>query len=241
MAMNFQDLRELLRVELLRRMKEGTLTGSRLAGQTGFQQAHISNFLHRKRSLSLEGLDRVLDAQGLSIDQLIPMEMEGSAAASSAAAEQDSMESVPVVSASTAMNDARIRAAAWIESVCVSASWLHNCRPRQTAKVAEWQRFVAVRADQQQVAAMAPVVTEGAVVVIDRHYNSLAPYRQQQPTLYAVRYGTTLQLRYVDFNEGKLILRPHSREFPVQLLSVKADESPSRYITGRVCMVMAEC
>ena len=52
--MNFQDLHELLRVELVRRIEQGTLTGSRLAVQAGFQQAHISNFLNRKRALCLD-------------------------------------------------------------------------------------------------------------------------------------------------------------------------------------------
>src|SRR5437763_15224163 len=73
--MNFQDLHELLRVELLRRIERGTLTGSRLALQAGFQQAHISNFLNKKRALSLEGLDRVLASQNLTIDQILPLEL----------------------------------------------------------------------------------------------------------------------------------------------------------------------
>ena len=68
--MNFQDLHELLRLELLRRIELGSLTGTSLARQSGFRQAHISNFLNRKRSLSLDGLDRVLAAQNLSIEQI---------------------------------------------------------------------------------------------------------------------------------------------------------------------------
>ena len=63
--MNFADLHELLRLELLRRINAGTLTGTRLAQQTGFQQAHISNFLNRKRALSMEGLDRVLASMAI--------------------------------------------------------------------------------------------------------------------------------------------------------------------------------
>src|ERR1700688_3572637 len=73
--MNFQDLHELLRVELLRRIDRGLLTGSRLAQQAGFQQAHISNFLNRKRALSLEGLDRVLASQKLSVEHILPLDL----------------------------------------------------------------------------------------------------------------------------------------------------------------------
>ena len=73
-----------------------------------------------------------------------------------------------------------------------------------------------------------------------RHYNSLAPYRAHQPTLYAVRCGAALLLRFVDFDEGRLILRPYSRDFPIQLLPLATHETPADYIVGRVCLVFSE-
>jgi hypothetical protein len=236
--MNFQDLHELLRVELLRRIERGTLTGSRLAQQAGFQQAHISNFLNRKRSLSLEGLDRVLASQNLSIDQILPLDI--TAQSSIATQPSDPTEVVPVVSPSAAMDEIRISPAAIIETIQVSASRLHDNRARPSTKHAHWQRFLAIRADTQQSAAMDPLVSPGAIAVLDRHYNSLAPYRAHQPTLYAVRCGAALLLRFVDFDEGRLILRPYSRDFPVQLLPLATHETPADYIVGRVCLVFSE-
>lgn len=235
--MNFQDLHELLRLELHRRIERGLLTGSRLASQAGFQQAHISNFLNRKRSLSLEGLDRVLASQNLTIDQILPVEL-------TAAAEPlptfDATETISVVSASVAMDEAHVAPSAIIETIHVSASRLHDNRSRLSTKYAHWQRFLAIRADAQQAAAMDPLVSTGAIVVLDRHYNSLAPYRAHQPTLYAVRSGAALSLRFVDFDEGHLILRPYSREFPVQLVPLASHESPADYIIGRVCLIFSE-
>ena len=233
--MNFQELHELLRLELVRRIERGSLSGRRLAGQTGFQQAHISNFLNGRRSLSLEGLDRVLAAQHLTVDQLLPVELAAAVVPSA-----EPMETVPVVSPSAAMDEARVTEASVIETVQVPASRLYDNRARSAGKRAHWQRFVAVRADAQQTAAMEPLLPPGAIAVLDRHYNSLAPYRAQQPTLYAVRCGAGLLLRYVEFNEGRLILRPYSREFPVQLLAPSAHESPTDYLVGRVCMVFSE-
>lgn len=233
--MNFQELHELLRLELVRRIERGSLTGRRLASQTGFQQAHISNFLNGRRSLSLEGLDRVLAAQHLTVDQLLPVELAAAVVPSA-----EPMETVPVVSPSAAMDEARVTEASVIETVQVPASGLYDNRARSAGKRAHWQRFVAVRADAQQTAAMEPLLPPGAIAVLDRHYNSLAPYRAQQPTLYAVRCGAALLLRYVEFNEGRLILRPYSREFPVQLLAPSAHESPTDYLVGRVCMVFSE-
>src|SRR6266498_3539376 len=74
--MKFKSLQENLRKTIGGRIDEGELTGLRLAEQTGFKQAHISNFLNRKRSLSLDGMDRVLSVQRLSVlDLLDPNEI----------------------------------------------------------------------------------------------------------------------------------------------------------------------
>ena len=234
--MNFHDLHELLRVELLRRIERGTLTGTRLAQQAGFQQAHISNFLNRKRALSLEGLDRVLASQNLTIDQILPLQIQ----ATSPAPNTDPIKTVPVVSPSTAMDEPRISPSSIIETIHVSASRLHDNRARPSTKLAHWQRFLAIRADAQQSAAMDPLVSPGAIAVLDRHYNSLAPYRAHQPNLYAVRCGAALLLRFVDFDEGRLILRPYARNFPIQLLPLGTHETPADYIVGRVCLVFSE-
>ena len=59
-AMKFRVLQDNLRKALWERIDQGDLTGIRLARQTGFKQAHISNFLNKKRGLSLEGMDKVL-------------------------------------------------------------------------------------------------------------------------------------------------------------------------------------
>ena len=69
--MKFRMLQENLRKTLWEYIDAGELTGLRLAEQTGFKQAHISNFLNRKRGLSLEGMDRVLNVQHLSVLDLI--------------------------------------------------------------------------------------------------------------------------------------------------------------------------
>jgi len=234
--MNFQDLHELVRQELVRRIERGALTGSRLAQRAGFQQAHISNFLNRKRALSLEGLDKVMEAQSLTIEQVLPVELT----ASTEPAAEDAVEQVPIVSPSAAIDDAAISKAAVIETVPVVGSRLRENRTKPALRRTQWERFVAVRVDAQQAAAMAPVLAVGALAIIDRHWNSLAPYRANQPNLYAVRSGSMLMLRYLDFDDRHLILRPFLREFPVQLIGLREDESPADYIVGRICMVVAE-
>jgi transcriptional regulator with XRE-family HTH domain len=235
--MDFQDLHELLRLELVGRIETGELTGTTLARQSGFKQAHISNFLNGKRALSLEGLDRVLSAQGLTVDQLLPVEL-------SAAEDAAVTEAVPVVTAATAMDEPAVRPGAVIEMVQVAAAGLRSNRWWAPEKYTRWQRYVAVRADAQQAAAMDPLIVPGAVVVIDRHYHSLAPYHAHRRTLYGVRAGGGagggLLLRNVEFDGGSLILRPLAMDVAVQVISPGAKETAADYIVGRVCLVVSE-
>ena len=79
-----------------------------------------------------------------------------------------------------------------------------------------------------------------AVVLIDRHYNSLIPYRPNRPNLYAVRLGSQLTVRYVDFLANRLVLRPQSVAFPVELVEVAAGESPGDLIAGRIVLILNE-
>src|ERR1700721_1232102 len=123
--MNFQDLHELLRLELAQRIERGILTGSRLAHQAGFQQAHISNFLNRKRSLSLEGLDRVLASQNLTIDQILPLEITASQP-TIPTQPSDPIEIVPGAPPPAARDEPRTPPAAIIETIQVSASRLNS-------------------------------------------------------------------------------------------------------------------
>lgn len=250
--MNFHDLHESVRVELQRRVQAGLVTATWLAHQSGFRQAHISNFLNRRRSLSLEGLDRVMAAQNLSVEEFMPQSgwrhngssVEISAAAGGAdghhSGVREASEVVPVVAHSTAMDEPVVRPGSVIEVVHIPTVRLGAGRARPSSRRLHWQRFVAVRVDAQQAAAMDPMLAADSIVVLDRHYSSLAPYRAQQRTLYAVRSGIGLVLRYLEFDDARLILRPVSLAFPVQLIAVGEDETPADYIVGRVSLVLSE-
>jgi hypothetical protein len=74
-AVKFKTLQESLGKIHRARIDAWKTTGLYLAAQTGFRQAHISNFLNRKRGLSTEGVDKVLSVQRLSV--LDPMRSTG--------------------------------------------------------------------------------------------------------------------------------------------------------------------
>jgi hypothetical protein len=77
-------------------------------------------------------------------------------------------------------------------------------------------------------------------VLLDRHYNSLLPYRPSRPNLYAIRHGAHLTVRYAEFQASRLILRPHNIAFPVELIALDPEESPGDWLAGRVALILNE-
>jgi hypothetical protein len=230
--MNFSQMHERLRLELRRRIQRGTLSVSLLARQTGFGQSHLSNFLNSRRQLSLEGLDRILAVQQLTAADLMPSR------ASPPLPDGEDLSYAPLVAHATAMYEPQVRTAAIQRLVEVPAGLLARSRARASASRRSWSRFVAIQAADATV--MEPVVLPEALLLLDRHYNSLQQYRPECPNLYAVRHDSRLKIRYADFQAGRLVLRPYSRTAAVELIDPAPGESPCDLIVGRVVLVMNE-
>jgi hypothetical protein len=233
--MNFTQMHERLRLELLRRIQRGTLSVSLLARQTGFGQPHLSNFLHSRRQLSLEAMDRILAAQQLAVGDLLPSTHRDWATPASGESS-----AVPIVSHAAALFEPFIRPSAIQSMLHLPAGVLELIRARASSPRRAWQRFVAVRIPSADALPMEPLVLPDAVTLIDRHYNSLMTYRPNRPNLYAVRHESHLTLRYVDFLSNRLVLRPHNIAFPVELIEVQPGESPGELIAGRIVLILNE-
>jgi hypothetical protein len=233
--MNFTQMHERLRLELLRRIQRGTLSVSLLGRQTGFGQGHLSNFLHSRRQLSLESMDRILTAQHLTVGDLLPAEQQ-----TDFWPEGEDGSAVPVISHAAALFEPVIRPSAIQSMLHLPASALHSVHKRASNSRKAWQRFVAIRVPSSDSPPMEPLVLPEAVALIDRHYNSLFAYRPNRPNVYAVRLGSHLALRYVDFLSSRLILRPHNIAFPVDLIEVDPGELPNDLIAGRIALILNE-
>ncbi|MFZ0271774.1 MAG: hypothetical protein WB524_03575 [Acidobacteriaceae bacterium] len=236
--MKFLELHERLRLETWRRIDQGILSRSLLARQSGLALAHISNFLHRRRRLSLPALDRILRAQALGVEDLSPA--EPAAFPPPERRLRDSMDLVPVVSQNAAMTSPLIPARAVQGSVQVPSGWLASFPARRAVSRRSWERFVAVRITLAQALPMDPVLRIGSIVVLDRHYNSLATLRPPVPNLYGVRVGTQMLFRHVAFESSRLVLRPRALEFPIEVVELAPEESPSDLLVGRVCLSISE-
>lgn len=229
--MKFIELHERLRLETWRRIDQGVLSTSLLARQTGLAQAHISNFLHRRRRLSLPALDRLLLAQAMSVEDLTPDRLSPSASTG-----RESMDIVPIVAHIVAMTAPLIGSRVVLDSVQLPTGWLASFPTRRAVSRRSWERFVGVRVTEAQALPMDPVLRIGSIVVIDRHYNSLAACRPPFPNLYGVRAGSHLLFRHVTFESNRLVLRPRALAFPVDLMELASQEVPSDLLVGRVCL-----
>jgi transcriptional regulator with XRE-family HTH domain len=238
--MTFVALQEALRRELRKRIDAGELTGMELARRTGFTQAHISNFLNRKRGLKLAALDRTLKAIDLSLYDLVnPHELARFAALPAGSESEETP--VPIVSSEAAA----VRAIIVREDARGMARYRRTllARLRPDPAVAarrSWTRFVALEAGTREAAAMSPRFAPGSLLLVDRHYTTLQPYRKGEPSVYAVRRDGACVVRYVETSGPFLVLRPHNSNCPVEVIQTVPERTPPDLIVGRISHIAME-
>lgn len=282
--MSFVGLQDNLRKELRKRIDAGELTGMELARRSGFTQAHVSNFINKKRGLKLAALDKMVRAIGLTLyDLLNPHEVAKVAAVSTRSGEgrvgsgEQEYEVAPLVEGSIAAGSEVIVNEEVKELLKFRRTFLQRLRadlaavprgresrpesPQSGAGRKNWTRFVLIKVDQKEGLSMWPRVGPGATLLIDRHYNSLRPYRKGERNLYAVRKGEGCTVKYVELREGRpeaprpgsgqagasglgpggvLVLRPHNPDYPVELLPIEEGQTYADLIIGRVAHVSVE-
>ena len=237
--MKFKALQENLRKAMWKRIEADELTGAALARQTGFEQAHISNFLNRKRSLSMEGLDKVLTVQHLSVlDLLDPAEVNKRA--SILPPSEDEFENVLLVEGPVAAGQPMVINEAVQDMLKFKKSFLQKLRAEPETVRDDWRRFVLVKVDARDGMSMYPRLLPGATVLVDRHYNSLKPYRKGEQNMYAVKKEGGCTVKYLELAGNHLVLRPHNQAYPVDVLAIEEGKTFADYIVGRVCHVAIE-
>lgn len=235
MALNFRSLQDKLRERLLTHIAAGELTGLQLARETGFQQAHISNFLNRKRGLSLEAMDSILEAAQISLSELIAEQHRRSRKTIGPCGECLEYVTIPIV-------DEQNCAATEVpklppeNSVRVASKIVQRLRAQMETPREHWARFIAVRVNPEDGQAMAPRLSRQSVVVVDRHYNSLEPWRGER-NMYLVRTPERFVIRYVERWDAVLVLRPHAAEYSLERVRASLGRELLAEVIGRICFV----
>lgn len=235
--MTLQDLQDNLRAHIRTRINRGEWTGSRLSGEAGFQQGHLSNFLNFRRGLSVEAMDRLLETLGIGILDLVDAgDIQRRAVLPGPVS---SFENVAVVSPENSSLP-RFAADQIIETHSFQKSFLRKLKPDDPGNRADWIRFVLIKLNGRIARGMLPLEISEVTLLVDRHYSSLQPYRRVRPNLYAVRLQQRCFLGYVSLSGDQLILRPHDSRYAVELVRIEPGRSYSEYIVGRVCYLGVE-
>jgi len=235
--MNLQDLQEQLRAHIRARISRGELTGSALAQEAGFPQGHLSNFLNARRGLSLESMDRLLATLEIGILDLVKREEIRRQAALPEA--QDGFERVALVSEENAAL-ARFAPSQILATRSFHKSFLRKLRVHYVEDRRDWLRFVLIRLDVRHSPRMFLRSASAAILLIDRHYSSLEPYRRLQPNIYAVRLAERCSLGHLTLFENCLVMSPQDPDQAVKVLRIERGRKYSEYIIGRVCYVGLE-
>jgi plasmid maintenance system antidote protein VapI len=229
------DLHERIRQHVLATVKSGQITQTAMAESIGVQQAHMSNFLTRKRGLSIEKMDAILNALGLDVEQLVAVDDQIQVRKESSAA----IESVPLIQLQAAMSPT-FTSDEILGRIGFTTTLLRRLKaePPDTRKL--WVRFIAVVADRALSTPMNPRVENGSVLLIDRHYCSLDEHRKNWPNLYLIRKDQTLMVRWVEMLGSQLCLRPEDSGFPLDFISIDSKHPLESCIVGRVAHVATE-
>jgi hypothetical protein len=233
--MRLQDLQDKLRAHIRARIDRGELTGTGLSREAGFQQGHLSNFLNARRGLSLESMDRLLETLNIGVLDLADLKDIERRVPHPAGA--SGFESVAVVSGEQAARLPRFTPEQVRESRNFSKSFLRKLKPNDASNRSEWLRFVLLQLDAKAAGGMFPHIPAGATLLVDRHYNSLQPYRRFQPNIYAVHAEARCLIGYVSVSGDHLVLRPQNPQHSVELVRIDRGRSYHDYIVGRVCHV----
>ena len=233
--MRLQDLQDKLRAHIRARIDRGELTGTGLSREAGFQQGHLSNFLNARRGLSLESMDRLLETLNIGVLDLADLKDIEQRVPHPAGA--SGFESVAVVSGEQAARLPRFTPEQVRESRNFSKSFLRKLKPNDASNRSEWLRFVLLQLDAKAAGGMFPHIPAGATLLVDRHYNSLQPYRRLQPNIYAVNAEARCLIGYVSVSGDHLVLRPQNPQHSVELVRIDRGRSYHDYIVGRVCHV----
>src|SRR5437879_7780079 len=182
---------------------------------------------------------KVLSVHRLSVLDLLDPE-EINKRASIPPPSEDKFENIFVVCGAIAASQPLVMSMNVSEIQKYKRNFLRKLRPDMQSKRGDWERFVAIKIEASDGMSMYPRLLPGATVLIDRHYNSLRPYRKGESNMYAVNKNEGCTVRYVEVAGKHLVLRPHNNAYPVEVMPIQHGKKPPDYLIGRICYVGIE-
>ena len=234
-AMNFSEMYNQLLLKLDGSITARHLSIKLLADKTLITQPHLSNVLKRKRMLSIGAIDKVLAAMDWTITDLLSDSLQDSARKRA-----EDRELIPVVSDETAGNARCIRSTMVRDRFPLPVTSLDALKVRGKSLHGGWERFVAVRASNNDVQAMGSFLKPNALVLIDRHYVLAKRDHESLPKFFAIWRGGRLSLRYAEEDAGALAVWADDTSRLPERLIPEPGRASSEFVVGRVALVINE-
>ncbi len=228
------DLHESLRRHVLATIKSRQITQRALAGLIGVKQAHVSNFVHGRRGFSINGMDTILKVLGLDVMSLIAI-----SGLTPSPKDRSTRDGVPLVDHRATMNPTFGKDEI-LGELGFTKALLRRLKAEPSEKRTAWVRFIAIRADAALAAPMHPRLSNGSVLLVDRHYCSLTKYQKDEPNLYLIRKEQMLMVRWTEMQGSNLCLRPDRSEYPLDFITVDKKHPLTSCIVGRVVQITTE-
>jgi SOS-response transcriptional repressor LexA len=184
-------------------------------------------------------MDKVLAVQHLSVlDLLDPTEVNKRA--SILPPSGDEFENVLLTDGAVAATQPLITSMNVKEILKFKKNFLRKLKAETEGDRESWERFVLIKVDGREGMSMYPRLLPGATLLLDRHYNSLKPYRKGEFNMYAVIKDGNCTVKYVEVAGNHLILRPHNQAYPIEVVTMEDGKTAADYLVGRVCYVGIE-
>jgi transcriptional regulator with XRE-family HTH domain len=229
--MGFVTQHEKLKLHLKNRIDAGEFTVTEIAKRALLDQATISNIVKGKRGMRPRTADTLMNVLGLSEEALLdPIRSP----------QKPGGEDIPIVRHISAMTAPLITRNLVLRQSGITTAAMRRLASRPATDRAAWTRFVAIIVTRGQTKFMRPVISDGALLIIDRHYQRLDAKVRGVPHLYAVNRDGFLSIGYLEPYGQELILRPHIIEIPLQHIPLGVKHSAAQVIVGRVCKLIAD-
>lgn len=239
MSIDFRGLQERLRERLLAHIHAGELTGLQLARATGFQQAHVSNFLNRKRGLSLEAMDAMLRAADIRLDELVNAAGMQRRRSRGNSGNGDGFVSIPIVRDENCLAT-QVPNPGPRDTLKVASAMVQKFRPAMHTPRPHWQRYIALRVSTEDVQAMSPRLSRNTVAVVDRHHNAVAESHAAERPMYLLKGRSGVQIRYIEVAGLFVVARPENCEYPCEVLGSRSDADTHAAVIGRLCLLQVQ-
>jgi transcriptional regulator with XRE-family HTH domain len=229
--MGFLIQHEKLRLYLKKRIDAGESTATELAKRAGLKQATISNIVNGRRGMRPATADRLLQVLGLSDQFLL---------APANTQPRSRGEAIPVVRHISAITAPLITRDLILRQSGLTTDSFRNLAGKATPDREAWTRFVAIIVTRGHAKFLQPVLSDGAMLIIDRHYQHLDVKPRGRPHLYAVNRDGFLSIGYLEPWGNELILRPHTVEIPLQHIPLGVRHDAAQVIVGRICKILID-